>query len=836
MRAKSVALACFSALALAGALPVHAGQPTLKRFAARIEATKQAMMGDPMVARKAAEQAVTMARAMANDPAVAPRDAAISLATADWLYGEALIGLNDSAHAAPPIAAALASVARNDPGSKLEGNLLRSRATLAEGRGDVQGALKDYLQAYKIFRQVGQARSQAIALQDIGGLYLEAADYERVRKYYSQSMEAYGKDPQLNLTTYNNRGQSYQLEGRFAEAEPEYRKALASARGLDSALLEARVLTNLAETQAELGKVDEAARTIAAATRLVQSGEGIGWRPYVYGISAKIAAKRGDYAGAARLFGQVFAGKDLARTEMQFRDLHKTAAEVYEKIGDRGLALQHLRAFQRLDSEGTRLIASASAQLMAAQFDFANQNLRISQLKQGQLRRDITIERQRNQFRTNLFVGLGGALLIIFGLLGYGYIRIRRSRDQVRAANDELSETNVELGKALKARTDFLATTSHEIRTPLNGILGMTQVLLADRRLAPDTRERIQLLMGAGETMKTLVDDILDVAKMEAGELSVAHGEVDLSRLIGDSAKLWREAAANKGLTLDCAVDDVPDLVLTDGDRLRQILANLLSNAVKFTPKGGRVSLEVTGRGHGDALTVAFAVRDSGIGIPPDEQARIFEAFTQVNNSTTREYSGTGLGLAISLRLAAALGGTLGVESVEGEGSCFTLALPVERIGNGLASYEPEPSGASLDAARLLLIERNEATHPMLRMLLGAEARSIDIVLSGAAAIARMDEGQFDHVLIEAVSAADDHAAPTEALRAVIEKARSVGAKASLLATPTETLGAAQLFAIGADQLILKPIGAADLIAALKKLYALPAEAEGPSAEQRAAG
>ena len=370
----------------------------------------------------------------------------------------------------------------------------------------------------------------------------------------------------------------------------------------------------------------------------------------------------------------------------------------------------------------------------------------------------------------------------------------------------------------------------------MNGILGMTQVLLADRRLAPDTRERIQLLMGAGETMKTLVDDILDVAKMEAGELSVAHGEVDLSRLIGDSAKLWREAAANKGLTLDCAVDDVPDLVLTDGDRLRQILANLLSNAVKFTPKGGRVSLEVTGRGHGDALTVAFAVRDSGIGIPPDEQARIFEAFTQVNNSTTREYSGTGLGLAISLRLAAALGGTLGVESVEGEGSCFTLALPVERIGNGLASYEPEPSGASLDAARLLLIERNEATHPMLRMLLGAEARSIDIVLSGAAAIARMDEGQFDHVLIEAVSAADDHAAPTEALRAVIEKARSVGAKASLLATPTETLGAAQLFAIGADQLILKPIGAADLIAALKKLYALPAEAEGPSAEQRAAG
>ncbi len=818
MRTKSPGFALLSALALASAMPAYAEAPALKTFAAKIAATKEAMMGDPMIARRTAAQAVSMAQGMARDAEVSPRDAAISLATANWLFGEALIGLNDAARATKPIEAALIGVGLHDPGSKLEGDLLRSRATLAEGRGNVQAALRDYLAAYKIFRKVGQARSQAIALQDIGGLYLEAADYNRVRSYYSQSMEAFGKDPWLNLTTYNNRGQSYQLEKRYAEAEAEYRLALKSARELESPLLEARILTNIAEAQADRGQLNDAARTIASASRLVQSGEGVGWRRYVDGIRAKIEAKRGHDAEAARIFHSVFDNQDFTKTELSFRELHRTAADVYEKTGNKALALIHLRAFQRLDSEALHLVASASAQLMAAQFDSANQNLRISELKQGQLKRDITIERQRNQFRTNLFTGLGTALAIIFGLLGYGYVSIRRSRDKVRAANTELSMTNVELGKALKARTDFLATTSHEIRTPLNGILGMTQVLLADRRIAPDMRERIQLLLGAGETMKTLVDDILDVAKMEAGELSIARGEVDLGRLIGDSAKLWREAAANKGLTLDCTVDYVPDKVLTDGDRLRQIIANLLSNAVKFTPRG-TVSLTVIGRGHGDALTVDFAVRDTGIGIPENEQARIFEAFAQVNNSTTREFSGTGLGLAISQRLALALGGTIKVESVEGDGSCFTLSLPVERVGNGLAVYEPETPGASLDAARLLVIERNEAAHPMLRMLLGAETRSVEIVKSGEEAIAAMDESDFDHVMIEAFSAAGESAEPLDAIRAVIARAREAHARTSLLAAPNETLGLGQLATSGADQFILKPVGAADLIAALKKLY-----------------
>ncbi len=797
MRAIILSLVLITGATTAGAAPaarapIAAAQTlSMKSFSAKVEATKQAMMGDPAIARKSAEELLRLAEAMQHDATVSPKDAAIASATARWLLAEAHIGLNDAARAKSLVTEALTAIQRGAPGSKLNGDLLRSRATLSEMNGDVQGALKDYLAAHRIFRAIGEARSRAIALQDIGNLYLEAADFDRVRSYYSQSLEAYSEDPWLNLATYNNRGQAYREEEQYAKAEAEYDLALKAARQLESQLLEARILTNLAETQYEQGKLDQALATLRRAEILVaEGGEAAGWHPFILGVRAMVEAKRGDTAGAGRLMASAFAGQDLAATEMPYRDLHEAAAQIYEKLGNRDLALAHLKAFQRLDREALRLTASVSAQLMSAQFDFANQNLKISELRQGQLQRDITIERQRGEFRTRLFIGLGSALLIIFGMLAFGYVSIRRSRDQIRATNVELSASNIALEKALKARTDFLATTSHEIRTPLNGILGMAQVLLADRRLAKATRERVELLRGAGETMKTLVDDILDVAKMEAGDMPVAKEEVDLSRLIADCVGLWREAAANKSLMLECTLDDVPARVATDGDRLRQILSNLLSNAVKFTLQGS-VTLSVRGTDSG----VIFAVRDTGIGIAAEDQARIFEAFTQANNSTTREYSGTGLGLAISQRLAQALGGEIAVASTPGEGACFTLTLPLQAIGDGHAEIA-EASDTLADAS-ILLIERNIANHALMRMLLAPETRSVDIAVSVDDAAARMKSAHFDHILIEGASADG-----IEGVRAIVAAAGASGSKTTLLAAPTDQLGKAEMFAAGADQVL----------------------------------
>ncbi len=240
-----------AARAGAGRAPARA----LGAFDKSVAATKDAMMGDPSVAQQRAQKALAQAQALAKDAAVSPRDAVIARATAQWLLAETFIGLNAADKAQPVVAQAMADIARVAPSSKLRGDLLRSRATLAEIRGDMQSALRDYLAAHQIFRAAGQPRSEAIALQDIGSLYLEAGDFARVESYYSQSLDAYDKDPWLNLATYNNRGQAYREQRQFAKAAAEYRRALATARELESSLLEARILTNLADAQVEDNKL-----------------------------------------------------------------------------------------------------------------------------------------------------------------------------------------------------------------------------------------------------------------------------------------------------------------------------------------------------------------------------------------------------------------------------------------------------------------------------------------------------------------------------------------------------------------------------------------------------
>lgn len=176
-----------------------------------------------------------------------------------------------------------------------------------------------------------------------------------------------------------------------------------------------------------------------------------------------------------------------------------------------------------------------------------------------------------------------------------------------------------------------------------------------------------------------LVDDILDIAKMETSETALDVRETELSRLLGEIHGLWREAASSKGLQLACTLENVPDRAMIDGERLRQILSNLLANAIKFT-REGRIDLDIRGWREGDEDRIDFVVRDTGIGIDPEHHQSIFDAFTQVNNSTTREFSGTGLGLAICRKLAEAMGGTITLSSAPGEGSTFTLSLPVVRI------------------------------------------------------------------------------------------------------------------------------------------------------------
>lgn len=386
--------------------------PTLASFARAVEATKKAMMADPEHALVSATAAVALARRLPQG-----HDADVALATAEWLHGESLLFMNRLADAKPIVEATLARVARIAPNTKLHGDLLRSHGAIQASAGLALDALQDYQRAHEVFRKAGEARSQAMALQDIGQIYWEAGDYKRVLDYYEQSAEVYSDDPTLTLTMQNNRAEVLRKEKRYVDAAAAYRAALVAAVKLKSPLLQTRILTNLAGSEAEAGRLAQAQSAIGRAGALALHGEAAGWQPFVYGTAARIALERGEPERAEALIRRTFAGVDIAKSEMLFRAYHETAARIFEARGDERLALLHLKAFQRLDSETQQLTATAASQLLAARFDFANQNLKISTLKQGQLQRDIQLERQRGRFRTTLLTAVLAAGAAVFGLL-----------------------------------------------------------------------------------------------------------------------------------------------------------------------------------------------------------------------------------------------------------------------------------------------------------------------------------------------------------------------------------------------------------------------------------
>ncbi len=417
-----------------------------------------------------------------------------------------------------------------------------------------------------------------------------------------------------------------------------------------------------------------------------------------------------------------------------------------------------------------------------------------------------------------ILVGAGMALAARIGAilreLAAGDGALDRTMSELVRARDQADAASI-------AKSQFLANMSHEIRTPLNGILGMAQVM-AREDLSRAQEDRLNVIRDSGQTLLAVLNDVLDISKIEAGRMEIDNHEFDLAEAMDAACAAFSSLAAQKDVDLRVTIDpEAQGVWWGDGVRLRQVIANLVSNAVKFTADGD-VVVEVAPCAFG----LKFTVKDSGIGIPAERLADLFQKFSQVDASTTRRFGGTGLGLAISRELVELMGGRMGVTSEAGQGSTFTFDLPLEKRGERRVpsrAAEATPSASDGPIARILAAEDNATNQLILKSLLEPMGVDLTVVANGREAVDAFRVGGFDLILMDVQMPEMNGVEAALAIRALEREGALPEIPILALSANVMSHQVAEYLAAGMTGFVPKPIEAGKPFSAIDEALSSPA-------------
>ncbi len=541
--------------------------------------------------------------------------------------------------------------------------------------------------------------------------------------------------------------------------------------------------------------------------------------------STVLRGESGQYRGRVWFFRDVTSRKEaedaLRRTELRFRRLSESnlvgvyvgnASGQITESNDQAL---HMLGYDRADLDAgilrwDKITPPDKQDVVCGISEDLNAGRVTPPLEMEYLRKDGS--------RLPALIGLaplgtaaGEAIGIVLDLT-----KRRHIEEEMRLAKEAAELAN-------RTKSDFLANMSHEIRTPMNGILGTLDLAL-DTPLNPEQREYVGLAKSSADSLLALLNEILDLSKIEAGKLNLNPTEFDLREVAEAAVRMFSARVREKKLALRCDIaSDVPDALLGDDLRLRQVLANLLGNAVKFTAQGQvSLSVSISRRLPENRICVQFSVRDTGPGIPQDLQELIFEPFRQADASTTRRFGGTGLGLTICSRLVTLMGGRIWLESTPPNGSAFhfTAGFGISskpRLKQQAAAPAPDPAVPSqARSLRILLAEDNQVNQLVAVRMLQKAGHEVTVAATGPEVLARLKDHAFDVVLMDVQMPGMDGLEATAAIR---EREKTTGQHLPIIAMTASAMQGdpERCLAAGMDAYLSKPISPPLLFARLRE-------------------